>query len=682
MTEFTFYQSGLEFGRFRAADGAVQVQWGDETTFTPLTATRSKELAVYGNIDFLEVLGRWQEGAFDGHANDDAFTTDWGAQYQRRSEHYWVNREHKYPLDLIEDAGQIVGFQVPFRDVTAVLVQPEYVGLTAIKLWQDAGYSQQPLAIAQKFDVMIPQRDGAKLSATVLLPAGDGPFHTVMQRTPYGRETYVAMSERYVKRGYAVVLQDVRGRGDSEGEWVPMVHEEEDGSDTIDWIAQQDWSTGRVGMIGGSYGGYVQWAAAASGNPHLNAIVSMVTAGGPFSDTYYRQGAPFVAQVAWSFATDSRHFDASLTDRDDWDKLDQIRPLKDIPVVGLGHEIPGFSAFMKHNRYDDFIERGDWHARADKITVPAFIQSGWYDDDGIGTTEALDATKDYARGQRRILLGPWLHGGNAQYDLGPTHLGPYAVRADVDLLHQQWFDHFLDGQDNGVNEGPLCEYYTVGEEAWHTADTFPPAGATQQLFLDAPGQLREVAPTAAGTRSYDHDPANPVPKLISVTQNEFEFPADYSQVEQRPDVITFTTPALQKALRIVGQVQTDLFASSSAVDCDWVVRILDVFPDGQSVQIADGCMNAKFRDSLSDPELLKPGEVYHFILKSQKTSYQLAAGHKLRVDVQSSADGFIFPNDGTADGFATTDSVIATQTVYTGGEHASYISFTSDEAVK
>lgn len=681
MTEFIFYQSGLVFGRFKVAEKGVFVRWEDDTDYTPLTAARSQELAVYGNLDFLEVLSHWQAGDFDGHAEDDAFTTSWGGQYQRRSANYWVNRERKYPLDLIEDAGNIVGFQVSFRDVTAVLVQPEFVGLTAIKLWQDAGYAQTPLAIGRQFDVEIPQRDGVKLSATVILPAGSGPFHAVLERTPYGREVYVAASLRYVKRGYAVVLQDVRGRGDSQGEWVPMLHEEEDGSDTIDWIASQDWSSGRVGMIGGSYGGYVQWATAASGNPHLNAIVSMVTAGGPFTDTYYRQGAPFMAQVAWSFATDSRHFDAHKTDRDDWDKLAQVRPLKNIPVVGLGHEIPGFTAFMEHNRYDDFLARSDWHARANRITVPAFIQSGWYDDDGIGTTEAIDATNDYPRGTRRMLLGPWLHGGNAQYDLGPTHLGPYAVRADVDLLHQQWFDCFLDGQNNGVNAGPVCEYYTVGEEAWHAADNFPPAGTTKHLYLTATGELCADAPDAVGTSSYQHDPANPVPKLISVTQNEFEFPADYQEVEKRPDVISFTTAALDKPLRVVGQVQTDLYATSSAVDCDWVVRVLDVFPDGKSVQIADGCMNAKFRNSLSQPELLTPGKLTHFVLRTQKTSYQLPAGHKLRVDVQSSAEGFIFPNGGTATGFDTTDTVIATQTVYTGGDHASKISFVSDCAL-
>ncbi|QVI32448.1 CocE/NonD family hydrolase [Lacticaseibacillus zeae] len=183
---------------------------------------------------------------------------------------------------------------------------------------------------------------------------------------------------------------------------------------------------------------------------------------------------------------------------------------------------------------------------------------------------------------------------------------------------------------------------------------------------------------AAGTVSYVHDPSNPVPKLISVTQNEFEFPADYQEVEKRPDVVSFTTQELTTPLRVVGQVKLDLWASSSAVDCDWDFRVLDVTPDGQSIQMVEGTMNAKFRDSLSESKYLKPGKVTHFTVLSQKTSYELPAGHRLRVDIQSSAGGFVFPNPGTEEGFASDRFVKATQTISCGGEHASAISFVSD----
>ncbi|WP_155287784.1 CocE/NonD family hydrolase [Lacticaseibacillus zhaodongensis] len=681
MTEFIFYQSGLEFGRFRVSSTGQEYRWLDAPNYQSFDATASQALSGYSCFDIHQVLAWWQQDRFAGRSQGKRFITDFGYEYERKDAHYWVNRGRKFALDLIKVGGKIVGFQTAQRNLVTVFVQPGYEQYTALQAWRDAGYNLQRQPFGPVQTVRVPMRDDVELSATLLLPAGAGPFSTIMERTPYGKETYIPQYQHYVARGFAVLLEDVRGRGDSAGEWVPMVHEQDDGDDTLNWIAAQSWSNGKVGMSGGSYGGYVQWAAAASGNQHLAAIVSMVTAGGPFTDTYYRTGAPFMAQAAWSFATDTRHFDKSLTDRDDWDQLMQVRPLWRMPVVGLGHEIPGFTKFMQHNRYDDFIEQGDWYARRANITVPALIQSGWYDDDGIGTTEAIAATNDYPRGQRRIILGPWLHGGNTEYDLGPTQLGSNALRHDIDLLHQQWFDHFLNGVDNGVNTGAPVEYYTVGENAWHTAETFPPAGTTRQFYLDVQTNgLQPKAPQVAGQLQYQHDPQNPVPKLISVTNNEFEFPADYAQVEQRPDVVSFTSAALVTPLRIVGQVQLDLFASSSAVDCDWDVRILDVTPDGKSVSIVEGCMNAKFRDSLRNPELLVPGKIYAFTLKTQKTSYQLPAGHKLRVDIQSSAAGFIFPNGGTAAGFDTKEQVVATQTVYTGGKQPTRIQFISDAA--
>lgn len=676
MTTFKFYQSGLHFGTFELTDQTITYFWLGSREKT-LNDDDNAIFKAYGELDIQATLKRWQDGGYVDFSKADHFKTAWGAEYQRADEHHWMNRGPKYAVDLIEADDKIVGFQVCARNLTSVLIQPGYEGYSVLAKWQEAGYTTTPGRAHQPFTAWAPMRDGVGLAATVILPAGSGPFPTVMERTPYGREVYVASYMRYVLRGYAVVLQDTRGRGDSEGEWLPMIHEQDDGDDTLDWIAAQPWSNGKVGMSGGSYGGYVQWAAAASGNPHLQAIVSMVTAGGPFTDTYYRRGAPFMAQVAWSIATDGRHFNSALTDRDDWDQLMKVRPIEKIPEIVLGHPQYGMTQFMRHNHYDSFLNRGDWFARRAKIKVPALIQSGWYDDDGIGSTEAIAATANYPADKRRIILGPWLHGGNAQYDLGPVHLGAEALRPDIDLIHQQWFDHFLKGVENGVAAGPLVEYYTVGEERWHTAASFPPAGFVKVLYLGADGSLAASAP-AAGTVSYVHDPNNPVPKLISVTQNEFEFPADYQEVEKRPDVVSFTTKELTIPLRIVGQVKLDLWASSSAVDCDWDFRVLDVTPDGQSIQMAEGTMNAKFRDSLSEPKYLNPREITHFTVLSQKTSYELPAGHRLRVDIQSSAGGFVFPNPGTEEGFASDRFVKATQTISCGGEHASAIRFVSD----
>lgn len=425
-----FYLSGVKQAEF--VDDETQLNLLVNGKSQPLTGPQTQRYTQQMQVPPAS-LHRYLQTPFD--FSKSVITTAAGEVFQQtQSGTLWIQREHKPAVNLVVKNQQLVGFQITVRDTTAVIIQPGDESLTVLADWQAAHLLvTRPLAVATQFTALVPMHDQVKLATEVLLPADGQPTHsTILSRTPYGRQLFYADYQRFVQRGYAVVVQDVRGRNDSEGEWLPMAAERDDGRDTVDWIAAQPWSNQNVGMIGGSYGGYVQWAAASSGTPHLKALVSMVTAGGPFNDTIYKNGAPISGSLAWFFSTAEKHFHPENMQRNDWPQLLGIRPLENIPVVGLGHAIPGFTTFMTHPAYDDFMANMDWKTRAAAITVPALIQSGWFDDNGVGTTETIRVTDHYPAGKRKLILGPWVHSGNAQYDLGPIHLGEHALRADID----------------------------------------------------------------------------------------------------------------------------------------------------------------------------------------------------------------------------------------------------------
>ncbi|WP_155287785.1 CocE/NonD family hydrolase [Lacticaseibacillus zhaodongensis] len=677
MTKWRLYISGMQLAEFTQNGQDLQQRPAGTGAFTELDAQGAQKWAAQMHFNPLTTLRQWADVRVSADAGK--FTTPWGKEYEQVSEFYWINRNARPALDIVVAGAQVVGFQLTTSSVTVVLVVAGYEDNTVIRQWRAAKMVHAPWPISAPLNVQVPMRDGVMLGTTVILPADtDGPFSIVMERTPYDRRRLIPGMQRFVQRGYAVVLQDVRGRSGSEGEWVPMKHERDDGADTLNWIAQQPWSNGRVGMIGGSYDGYVQWAAAASGNPHLKAIVSMVTAGGPFTDILYRKGMPMAGLAAWFFAVSSREFTPQRMVRDDWDELLKVRPLSKIPEAALGHDIPGYTELLQHQQYDDYLADFDWQNFTDKITVPAFIQSGWYDDDAVGTTEAMRVTADYQKGQRKIVLGPWLHGGNAQYDLGDIHLSPAAVRHDMDLQHMRWFDHFLNDLDNGITAEDPVEYYTMNDGRWHTADHFEDANGRTQWFLDAQDQSFKQTVPAAASQKYDYDPAQPTPQLVDVSSNEFAFPNDYAQVEAGSDVVSFTTEPLTTPLTITGWFKVHFFARSSAVDTDWVVRLTDVTPDGKSLSIVDGMLNAKARSNWRNKELLTPGQIYEYDLETQKTSYMLEVGHRLRLDFCSAAANLVFPNSNTAAGANSLDGVVAHQEILTGGDYPSAISFYKD----
>ena len=710
MTQWNFYFSGILYGKIREDEQSLTLQkrsieTGKWAPWRPFSEEDDQAFALLCNRSLLTFFGRKKEYEQQIADSPETFTTTEGERFARRGENSYIERGIKFPKDFFYDEDGIYSVVMCARDVTSVLVKKGMERRTVLRDWkevypgmteEDGEYQPGPVyGVKAAGTFMVPTRDGEQLATDVYLPTGtkETRFPTVLVRTPYGKGKDKEQYYRFLQRGYAVVVQDTRGREDSTGEWRPEYYEIEDGDDTLNWIAAQPFSDGQVSMTGGSYLGYVKWAAAASGNPHLKAMLSNVCAGSAFIDIPRRGGCFNSGMLAWAFMMTEKRLRADLVAQDNWDEILDIRPLNQIPKQALGHEVPFLEKWLEHTDMDDFWERGNWSKRYKGGQVPALIMSGWFDDNGMGTTEALDLVKSWEKGTWKAVLGPWKHSGNAQYDLHALRMGDNALRYDMDILCMKWLEHFLKGVENGIEKTAAVEYYTIGENQWKTAESWPVETSERKMFyLDGRdmslgqessargtgescghGVLSDTLPKTSGAEDYVYDPDHPSVHIIDMSENELEVPEDYTDEEKRADMLSFSTPVLTEPLTVTGDMQAELYVSCDCPDTDFVVRVTDVDENGHSVKLADGVIGAKYRNGFEHPEYMEPGEIYKITIRTTKLSNTFLPGHRMRVTITSSAKNFIFPNSNTKDGFNSKTRQKAHITIYRGGEHASGI---------
>ena len=689
MRTFRLYVSGIVYGVLELEENGVRIQALDPTTAEfspahPLTEEENEFFRRFVHMDLaaMPALFAACEQGFSGKPEETDLKD--GRRYCSEDGCWYMQREVKFPNNVLMEGGRVVAVACPTREMAVFLVEDGWEEKTVLGRWKEVWADQPiyPVRYAGMFSV--PMRDGVKLSTDVYLPEGIGEgVPAVLVRTPYGKEENRESYYRYVQRGYAVVIQDVRGRNLSEGEWIPNYYEVEDGDDTLSWIAAQNWSNQRVGMVGGSYLGYVQWAAAASGNPYLKALISVVCAGSPFVDLPRRGGALTSGMMAWAFSVSRQKFCPELMERSDWEEVLDIRPIGAIAEKALGYRVPFLEKWADGGDYNDFWRRSNWRERSVGARIPALIQSGWFDDNGMGTTEALELVHDYPEGMRKVILGPWQHSGNSRYDLHGVPFGNNALRFDLDFIYFQWFEHFLKDVDNGIEKTAPVEYYTVGENRWKTAGNWPvPDTRVEALYLDSKegantssgdGALSWSAPENEAFDGYDYDPENPSTHIIDMSENEIEVPEDYTEEEKRQDILCYTTEPLENDLVITGDLTVELFVSSDAPDTDFVVRLTDVDERGRSIKLADGILSARYRNGFAKAEFMEPGQVYPLSIRTTKISNCFRRGHRIRLTVTSSAKNFIFPNSNTREGFNSQINVVAHNQIHHGGRYASRI---------
>lgn len=573
------------------------------------------------------------------------------------------------------------------------------------------------------YDVPAQMRDGVTLRANIFRPAGEGPWPVLLTRLPYGKDLPLGSSimdpAQVARRGYIVIVQDTRGRATSEGEWVPFIHEAEDGVDTIAWAAQLPHSNGVVGMYGASYFGFTQWAAALHQPPALKAMVPFVTWNDPFNGVTFRGGALELGTAgSWqlNMALDGlirRHRgDAQALGRGIYmvaKEMDALGtkgyaslPLNEFAPLKQQDIAPHFfQAFVHPLERDAELSRplhilGHHH----QVTVPTFNVGGWYDiflQDTITNFKHMreEGSTPEAR-QSKLLIGPWSHGGTTN-PIGEMNFGFGAGAAFIDLkmdfvsLQLRWFDHWLKGVDTGMlSEAPI-KLFVMGANVWRDEHEWPLARAVETRYylhsgghansLHGDGTLTVRPPEIAEVPSdqYVYDPAHPVPTRGGALLMTPEFragPHDQRPIESRDDVLVYTSDVLLTSVEVTGPITVHLWAVSSAPDTDFVARLVDVHPDGYAQNLTDGIIRARYRNFAmgEQPSLIEPGRAYEYEIDLWSTSNLFQAGHRIRVTVTSSSFPRWDRNPNTGQAFgADAELAVAHQTILHDSDHPSYI---------
>ena len=501
--------------------------------------------------------------------------------------------------------------------------------------------AQKP--IVKEIGVPVAMRDGVRLSSNLFLPSGPGAFPCILVRTPYGKGADITpYYQSFVERGYAVLVQDVRGRYDSEGAFQPLTQEPADGDDTINWIARQPWSNGKVAMMGGSYVGIVQWKAALRNNPHLKAIFPVVSGYDDYSDRFYSTGGAMKlgSRLLWL----AENMRAPGYHRDFGEFVLHL-PTRSSDVTALGWKSPLYQEIIAHPTFDKFWRAISTRENIDRIKVPVFSVGGWYDNFVESDMEAFAALR--RRGApNRILIGPWPH--NMSIPFAGVDFGP-AASAPIRQLQLEWFDHWLMGKDAPFDTQPPVKVFVMGANRWREAHEWPPAeAAPQHFFLESGGRANSLSGDGALSESqssgpadrFIFDPASPVPTrggAVCCNPKVFPWgPLDQRPIEARPDVLVYTTAPLRRDLETIGPVQVVLHVSTSARDTDFTAKLVDVFPDGTARNLCDGILRLRYRNSLEKPQPAVPGEVYRITIDAGVTANVFLRGHRIRVEVSSS----------------------------------------------
>ena len=555
-------------------------------------------------------------------------------------------------------------------------------------------------------DVPIPMRDGSILMADLYRQDGEGPQPGLLTRTPYGKGgSNPAFALAAAERGYTVIQQDTRGRWSSGGSDEPFIHEKQDGFDTIEWIARQPWSNGRVGMFGGSYMGYTQWAAAASQPPALQAIVPAISFCDPYAVSFRGGVLALGSAVSWSLMTGAQmaiqRMQASpeekLRLRSLWTGLVdgmasgatfRSSGMPEMPLIGTAGIVPGYSQVLDHPVHDPFWER--LRCSYECIRVPSLQVGGWYD---IFLADTLnDYTRLAAASQtpRKLIVGPWTY-GSFESIAGEVGFGIQAsgLAVQPDAIQLSWFDAWLKDQPGPILEKPPVRIFVMGDNRWRYEREWPLArtrytpfylhSAGQANTLHGDGVLSEEIPGAQEPPDlFVYDPTDPVPTvgggLCCYTPVLRPGAFDQRAVEERRDVLVYTTQPLEADLEVTGPLAARLWISTSAVDTDFSVKLVDVHPTGLARNIQDGIVRTRFRGGDMRPELLEPGAVTELEVDLAATSSVFKAGHSIRVEISSSNFPRFDRNPNTGANFGEPARLIpAQQTVLHDSSHPSHI---------
>ncbi len=560
-------------------------------------------------------------------------------------------------------------------------------------------------------NVPVPMRDGVRLATDLYLPDAEGRFPVVLVRTPYGTETapFSDMGAWYASRGYVFAAQDTRGKYDSEGDWYGRRSERDDTDDTITWLGTRPWSSGSVGMVGSSYGGLVQWMVAPAGNPYLKALipdVAPVTLGRT-PEAYrrlavYARGNSAPSELSWLVTTDGRvNQNGSAYD---WTELFGHLPLAELPSR-MGRDIPIWEKLIRNEvgLWEEYLESAarnqwrepivDWPDHRElyrAVDVPILQRTGWFD----GSTDHAfynraqvveHSESELARAQQHLLIGPWPHAYPGSSAIGSLDFGEASV-LDLQALRLRWFDRWLKGVDNGVDRDPPLRLFLMGRNEWREAWEWPlPGTEFTKFYLHSgggansnrgDGVLSREAPGDEPPDRYRYDPGDPTPAITGGENAEMagDGPVDIGFIEGRADVLTYTTAPLEEEVEITGPVSATLYVASSAPETEFIVRLVDVHPDGAAYPVWYTYANAFGTRGIEPAGRTEGGHrVWQLDFELPPTSQAFLRGHRIRVQIASAAFPLFRHLNTDGDPAWETEWQVAEQTVFHDGGRASHV---------
>ena len=535
----------------------------------------------------------------------------------------------------------------------------------------------------------ITSKDGTRLATSLARPDSEGKFPAIIQRSPYGSRKWSKRSgQNYARKGFVYIVQDVRGRYDSEGVFDPFVYGITDGEATLKWVRSQPWSNGRIGATGNSYVGFTALYTAAGNEMPPDAIVVRHPVASPAGGLYRGGAMIHHFDYYWSLLVDGKTGDLNYIFSLDWDSLFGLLPLMDAHK-GVNKEII---------HYQNWVKWANGSFGKGKLPDPSSISGentaillvgGWFDlfcRDVIALFQQLNP--DGLNKKVKLIVGPFDH------SLSPP---PCDMKIDnwntlnVSSISDQWIERWIIDEKNSIEDRPAVEFFILGENRWASSTSWPPPGVKKQsLYLhsnrtanssDGSGRLDEQKP---GREKYDkfvYNPVDPVPSkggiLCCLRKMTKAGPMDQSEIEKRDDVLVYTTDVLSENITIAGPVELELYASTSARDTDFTGKLVDVYPDGKALNITDGIIRARFRKGLGEPEFIRPGKVVKYSIELGHVAMTFLKGHRLRLEISSSNFPKFDRNHNTGGKIGTeTGFEKATQKIYHDRKRASRLILT------
>lgn len=587
--------------------------------------------------------------------------------------------------------------------LTGVLLACFFVNIASAQAPDAGQYSRTEYEALELKDEKLPMRDGVELKADIFRPKSDQKFPAILQHGPYGKTGMASRAKKFAAFGYVVVNVDARGRFESGGDWDPFSPKHKtDGYDLVEWIASQEWCSGKVGAYGLSYMGWTQWWTATQAPPSLKAIVPEVAPPDHLLNCPYQNGVFVCWMMDWAGSTSGRNphsagpggYGGFAVNREeayqlpyiDFDKTRNYLPNK------------WWKKWIMQNTSEGDYWKGIAYQTPEsysRVKVPSLAITGWFDANFPGTPQNFLAMKKHgatplAR-QPRMVIGPWQHIINRYQKAAGVDFGSQAI-IDWDGYVLRWFDYHLKGAKNGIMNEPPVHIFVMGRNQWRTASDWPLAETKfTKFYLHSEGQANSSEgdgvisinpPGDLPPDSYTYDPEDPTPSA-PFENAHIDGPRDISESAMRMDVLVYDTPELQEEMEIIGPITAKLYASTSAHDTDWMVRLSDVQPDGRALFLGEGIMRARYRDpdnsgafNASKLSKVEPDQVYEYTIEFWRPTGNLfAKGHRIRIEISSSYYPYYLRNPNSAE-----DNIglvkkfnTANQVIYHDAEHPSHI---------